>query len=242
MVLVGVETIGDPRSVEARQAITMLVNEKGFWSEPIRISEPGIVYFPAFTVDGAGKVWIAWSEFKANVWHIMARTWERGKLGAAVEVSSAAAVNLQPAIAALPSGEVYVAWQAAGDRFQIRGRAYRDGRWQSPEILAPGNEQSFRPVLAVDSSGALWLAWDRASGSRYETVAKVRDGSRVVEGDGAVRRAVDARGGDACRWLGARLDTGLGQARRSGSRRSALCALGGAGQVRRRRAVLRDRS
>ena len=71
-----------------------------------------------------------------------------------------------------------MAWQAAGDRFQIRGRAYRDGRWQSPEILTLGNDQSFRPVLTVDSTGALWLAWDRASTSRYQTVAKVRDGAR----------------------------------------------------------------
>jgi hypothetical protein len=178
LVLVGVETTGDPRTVEARQAVTMLVNEKGFWSAPIRISEPGIVYFSAFTVDTAGKVWIAWSEFKGNVWHIMARTWDRGKLGVPVQVSSEAAVNLQPAIAALPSGEVYVAWQAAADRFQIRGRAWRDGRWQSPEILALGSEQSFRPVLAVDSHDALWLAWDRAGASRYQTVAKVRDGGK----------------------------------------------------------------
>jgi hypothetical protein len=178
MVLVGIETAGDPRTVEARQAVTMLINEKGFWSAPVRVSEPGIVYFPAFTVDPAGKVWIVWSEFQKNTWNIMARAWDGGKPGTPVQVSSEAAVNLQPAIAALPSGEIYVAWQAGGDRFRIRGRSFRDGKWQQTEILTMGDEQSFRPALAVDAHGALWLASDQASASRYRTMVKVRAGGQ----------------------------------------------------------------
>ena len=176
LILVGVETIGDPRTVEARQAITMLVNEKGFWSEPIRISEPGIVYFPAFAVDVAGKVWIAWSEFERSSWRIVARTWETGKLGPVEDVSGATPVNLQPAVAALPGGEIYVAWEAAENgRFLIRGRSFRDGRWQPAETISQAAEQEFRPVLAVDSNARLWAAWDRAVGSRYQVIAKYRD-------------------------------------------------------------------
>src|SRR5579864_7682769 len=138
LILVGVETFGDLRTVAARQAVTMLVNEKGFWSEPIRISEPGIVYFSDFAVDGTGRVWVVWSEFKANRWSVMARSWDRGKLGVAAEVSSpASTVNLQPAVAAVASGEIYVAWESADKgRFCIEGRGLREGRWSTPEILS----------------------------------------------------------------------------------------------------------
>src|SRR5215469_16954255 len=79
-ILVGVETIGDPRTMSARQAITLLVNEHGFWSEPIAISATGVVYFPALAVDANGKVWIAWSQFENNVWTVMVRAWDHGKL------------------------------------------------------------------------------------------------------------------------------------------------------------------
>ena len=123
----------------------------------------------------------------------MARTWERGKLGVTVELSNSA-VNLQPSIAALPSGEVYVAWEtAANGRFQIQGRAFRDGRWQPAEIVSQGDDQEFRPVLAADSSGALWMAWDRAAGSRYQVVAKSRDGSGWSQEIDAVPRPERAR-------------------------------------------------
>jgi len=129
MILVGVETFGDLRTEEARQAVTLLVNERGFWSEPIRISEPGIVYFSDFAVDASGKVWITWSEFGAGVWRVMTRTWDNGTLGTAQELSGGASVSLQPVIAALPSGEVYAAWEAdAGGRFEIRGRSWKGGK------------------------------------------------------------------------------------------------------------------
>jgi len=206
LILVGVETIGDSRTVEARQAVTMLINDKGFWSEPIRISEPGIVYFPAFAVDASGKVWIVWSEFGRNAWQIVARTWEAGKLGPRVEVSSGG-VNLQPAVAALPSGEIYTAWESSENgRFLIRGRSFRDGRWQAPEVVSRGEGQEFRPVLTVDSGARLWMACDRATASRYQVLAKYRDGagwSRELDpfGGQSVRAAEIQADGSGRVWI-----------------------------------------
>jgi hypothetical protein len=85
-------------------------------------------------------------------------------------------VNLQPSIAILPSGEVYVAWEAgANGRFEIRGRSWKDGSWAQPETLSRGGTQEFRPALAAATNGTLWVAWDRANGSRYETLAKYRN-------------------------------------------------------------------
>lgn len=179
LILVGVETFGDLRTEEARQAVTLLVNERGFWSEPVRISAPGIVYFSSFAVDNAGKVWITWSEFGNNVWHVMARSWDKGALGPLEELSGGSSVSLQPVIAALPSGEIYAAWEAdAGGRFEIRGRSCKAGKWGPAETLARGGDHDFRPALAADSNGILWMVWDRASASRYTVLARYRDGQK----------------------------------------------------------------
>lgn len=170
MILLGVETPGDLRSVEARQAIVLIANERGFWTDPCRISSEGIVYFPSMALDAQSRVWIAWSDFEKDRWSIRVRTWDRGKPGATQEVSNGAIVNLQPSIAVLPSGEVYVAW-AAGEngRFEIRGRSWKNGAWGKVETVSRGGTQEFRPALAVTTDGLLWVAWDRAAGDRYQT-------------------------------------------------------------------------
>ena len=174
-ILVGVETVGDLRTQDALQTITLIVHEKGFWSEPYRISSPGTVYFPAAALDSKGRVWVAWSEFDGRGWKVMVRSWDRGRLGPAVELSDGLPVNLQPTLAATSAG-MFVAWEAAaGARFEIRGRSYSNGRWAPPETISRGGLHEFRPAATVDSNGVLWIAWDRAVGSRYQTLARARD-------------------------------------------------------------------
>lgn len=174
-VLVGIETIGDPRTVEARQAVTLLVYDKGYWSDPIFVSAPGTVYFPALAVSPDGAVWVAWSELAHSAWRIMVRRWHLGALGIAEEVSGGSPVSLQPTLAALPSGGIYVAWESGvGGRFRVEGRDWEKGHWLEVEVLGSSDGQEFRPALAVDSNGALWLAFDRATGSIYRTLARVR--------------------------------------------------------------------
>lgn len=184
-ILVGVETIGDPHTMSAHQAITLLINERGFWTERISVSAPGIVYFPALAVDQAGKIWIAWSEFDNGVWRVLARAWERGTLGPVAELERGSRIGLEPTLAALPSGEVFAAWTAeVKGRFAIRGATWRGGQWSAAQTISQAGaqtisqagEQEFRPAAAVDSNGVLWLAWDRAEGSRYRTLARARSG------------------------------------------------------------------
>jgi hypothetical protein len=192
-ILVGVETIGDPRTMSARQAITLLVNEHGFWSEPIAISATGIVYFPTLAVDANGRVWIAWSQFENSVWTVMVRAWDHGKLDAAVDLGRGSRINLLPALAVLSSGEVFAAWQAeVKGRFAIRGSTLRGGRWSESETISAGGEQEFRPAVTVDSNGKLWLTWDRWTNRRYNTIARWLDGGKwSVE--------VDVSGGEEAR-------------------------------------------
>ena len=176
-ILVGVETIGDPHTTGSHQAVTLLVNEKGFWTAPIFLSAPGIVYFPALAVDAAGKVWIAWSQFDQGVWHVLARAWDHGTLGAVAELDRGSRISLEPALAALPSGEIFAAWAGVlNGRFTIRGSTWHGGNWSAAQTLSEAGEQEFRPAAAVDSNGALWLAWDRAEGSQYRTLARWRNG------------------------------------------------------------------
>jgi len=175
-ILVGVETVGDARTKAALQVITLIVNDKGFWSDPYRVSSPGTVYFPALAVDSGGRVWVAWSEFDGRVWKLMVRDWNLGRFGPPVELSGATPVNLQPTLAAMPSGGLFVAWEAAiGGRFEIRGRLYRNGQWLPAETISRGGMHEFRPAATVDSNGVLWIAWDRSVGSQYQTLARARN-------------------------------------------------------------------
>ena len=177
-ILVGVETIGDPRTMGARQAITLLINEKGFWTEPIAISAPGIVYFPSLTVDPRGRIWIAWSQFQNNVWTVMARAWDHGSLEPPVDLGRDSRINLMPSLTALPSGDIFAAWQAeASGRFAIRAAMFHDGKWSPSETVSSAGDEEFRPAATVVSNGKLWLVWDRAEGSRYSTIARRRSAS-----------------------------------------------------------------
>ena len=171
LITVGVETRGDPRTMAARQQITMLVNERGLWTDPIEISRPGVVYFPALTVASDGSVWVAWSEFDGAEWHIRLRSWLDGELGPAHRVSYGE-VNVQPTLVAARRG-IAVAWQAAKDgRFEIQGSVYRDGKWTEPRTISRAGEHEFRPKAAVDANGGIWLAWDRFDKGRYQVFAR----------------------------------------------------------------------
>jgi alpha-L-rhamnosidase len=178
-ILAGVETIGDLRSRHSKQQATLLVLEKGFWSDPIPLSNPGVVYFPSVAVAGDGAVWLAWSEFEAGGWHIKARSWTKGALGPISTLSSGARVNLKPTIVALSGGEVFVAWEAGvNQRFHIHAASLRGGRWSAPVVVSAGGMHEFRPAVASDAAGRLWLAWQRFERGVYTTMLKVLAGMR----------------------------------------------------------------
>ena len=71
----------------------------------------------------------------------------------------------EAAIAALPNGDVAVAWVAyrdKGDRVMLRTRS--GGTWSAAEEVTESPGDLFRCSLAVDSSGGLWAFWSRRDG------------------------------------------------------------------------------
>lgn len=84
----------------------------------------------------------------------------------------------EPSIAALPDGQVAVAWVAyrdGADRVLLRLR--RNGAWSPEEEVTARPGDLFRSSLAVDSDGNLWVFWSERQGERWRLWGRQKRGS-----------------------------------------------------------------
>ncbi|MBM3810403.1 MAG: hypothetical protein FJW20_02085 [Acidimicrobiia bacterium] len=83
----------------------------------------------------------------------------------------------EPSVAALPGGELAVAWVAyreQADRVLLRQRV--KGVWSKPEeiTLKPGD--IFRTSVAATAGGALWVFWSERSGETWHLWGRKKEG------------------------------------------------------------------
>src|SRR5262249_61548180 len=91
-------------------------------------------YKPAVTVDGSGRVWVFWSANDGGNFDLYARSFEAGKGGKTVKLTSDLGPDIAPVAATDAKGRVWVAWQGfRNGRSQIRA-AYQQGEKFSDEI------------------------------------------------------------------------------------------------------------
>ncbi len=121
-----------------------------------------------------------------------------------------------PAIAAGPSGDVWVAWLSFdGARDDVALRHYRDGKWGNI-LWVPGTSgDSWLPQIGVDSAGRAWVVWSQQKDGNWDLYARRFDPAKQEWGrldrltsdplpDINPRLASDGKGRFALVWQGFR--------------------------------------
>ncbi len=141
------------------------------WSAPIPVTGERLdVWRPAVAVDGAGVVWVVWSQKVGDNWDLYARGFTGGKGGKIIRLTTAPGSDLYAVTAADPkSNAVAVVWQGWRDgSFDILA-TFLDGGKASPEeslYSSPANE--WCPAAAYDSTGSLYVAFDTYERGNYD--------------------------------------------------------------------------
>jgi hypothetical protein len=143
----------------------------GSMSPEIRLtSDPGTDIFPVATTDASGRVWVAWQGFRNNNLEVLATAQTGDTFAPEAIVSTSAASDWDPAIAAAPNGEVAISWDTYDkgdyDVYLRRVRFTDQIGLDDPMPIAATVNFEGRSSLAYDSQNRLWIAYEVA-GSRW---------------------------------------------------------------------------
>jgi len=115
---------------------------------------------PAFREGDRGFLYSVGSEMRAGRAQVILRTAQEDLWAPPFQVSHTTGVALDPAIAALPGGDLAVVWSDARDgRARLYYRARIRGSWTAEQPITdlPGDARN--PAIDVASDGTLHLAW-----------------------------------------------------------------------------------
>lgn len=140
------------------------------WSVPVDVTDGGLdVWRPTVTIDGKGRVVIAWAEKKNDNWDIYCRHYTPGKdgakgeLGAVARVSNGAGTDFNVVSATDSNGVVHFAWQGwNNDNFDIMFSSIAGDKAEPPAaVWKPRvNANEWSPSIATDSKGNIYVAFD----------------------------------------------------------------------------------
>lgn len=166
----------------------------GQWAEPLAVTDGGgDIYKCAVAVDGAGRVWVVWSENvaypgpEAN-FEILARPVDKGVPGEVVNLSQSPGSDLNPAVTTDGSGRVWLAWQGVRDgAFRIMHRRQTDAGWSPAATASTQQRNCWTPAVAASADGRVAIAWDTYEYGDYDVWVREYSTS-----DGAAREPLAA--------------------------------------------------
>jgi hypothetical protein len=134
------------------------------------------IYKSAVALDGAGRLWIFWSENKAwkqmksmpnfEVW---ACSYADGAFTAPVNLSQNEANDISPVATIDAKGQVWVAWQGVRDGvFRVLARRQSGSSWSSEMRVSTQNGSCWTPAIAASKDGKVSIAWDTYDKGDYD--------------------------------------------------------------------------
>lgn len=179
---------------------------------PVRQLSAGAgTYYQPVVAAGRDETWAVWSRLDGGVWSVVGRHLSRGQWQPVVGLSPAGVNATRPAAVAA-GGRLFVAWE---QQVEHRSRiAMSDG------AIVSNGPHDYRPALAIDQRGAVWVFWDSYSlaDRRYRVLARRVHPDRgpvetVSDGSVSALKPVALGGtpaGLAVAWIGRRDVEALG--------------------------------
>jgi hypothetical protein len=117
---------------------------------------------PAVVVTGS-RVWIVWESNAGESRGIYAGWINNDRLSDVRRISAPDATSCNPALVALPNGDLFAAWDSIRNRqADIYGAWYRNGAWETEQRISADPRIERHVNLAVRNN-EIWLAWQAQS-------------------------------------------------------------------------------
>jgi hypothetical protein len=161
---------------DQRQNCMRFSQYNGSWSEPVTVSQVGgyDMGSPSIATSTNGRIAVAWTVGSPTFPDAFVNIWNNGWSGP-VNISNTAYGSKYCDITAGPDGEFYAVWQDNDyipstnmDYFYTmmsNDRGY--GNWTSPQVIDRLGAWTFRPYVAVNSSGDILSSFYYMQGSSY---------------------------------------------------------------------------
>jgi hypothetical protein len=221
--IVWIHDIGAPRVLQATirpAGAATWPNANDLSGTPLQIKNHAVA------LDAAGNAVAVWAQRDSNTFYVVGdlRPASGGVWRAPVALSSISAdASAGPALAAVRSGEVLVAWIDGGALRVVRGNA-STGAWDQPLTPAAGGPSSDTDVdIALNSAGHAIAVWSwlgvvhaafRPAGGNWGAVADV---GAAGSGPSHVQAAINNAGGVAVVWRDGNALKGAGRSRSTGN-------------------------
>jgi len=127
----------------------------------------GVYYRPVIVSTGPDAAWVFWSRFVGGRWQIAGRRKDRGRWQP-MEVLSDPGENALKPSAWVAGSTVWLAWEGdRGAEQSVSVRSWNGREWSPGTVVSEPGIWSFRPVLAANTDGAVWVFWDAYVSGRY---------------------------------------------------------------------------
>ena len=143
----------------------------GTMSDEIQLTtDPGTDLYPVATTDSRGRVWVAWQGFRNGNLEVLTAVQTGDTFSPETIVSTSAASDWDPAIAAAPNGDIAISWDTydKGDYDVYMRRLHMTDQitMDDPIAVAATNKFEVRSSIAYDSQNRLWIAYE-VSGPKW---------------------------------------------------------------------------
>ena len=170
---------------DRRDEISLRQYRDGIWSNVVMVpGSSGDVWLPQVAIDTENRPWVVWSARRNGNWDLFARRFDPAaeSWGKLVRLTDHRLPDINPHLASR-DGRFALVWQGfRGRESDIFLRTFSDGAWSEQVELSgrPGND--WNPVVAIDSRGAAWVAYDSYRNGNYDVfLVAMQDGEVVTE-------------------------------------------------------------
>jgi hypothetical protein len=138
------------------------------WSAAEQVTTtPGDIFRCSLVTDGAGSLWVFWSERENQRWHVWARE-KRGQTWQTPQRVSGEGSNTFHRAAA-GGGRVFVVWQSfRKGQSDIFLRSLAGGKWSEEVRVSESPANDWEPAVAAGPQDTAYIAWDSYDKGNYD--------------------------------------------------------------------------
>ncbi len=137
--------------------------------------------YPSVAVDEKDKVWMCWTEETPQGEEIRAASFADGTFNTPVSLSSSPGYAFQAEML-LFNGSGLVVWteyQKAGV-WNIFAARIKNGTVQNVFPVSESEGIAWKPALARDSAGTIWIVWEEKKGTSFHIMTRTLQGDRLM--------------------------------------------------------------